>query len=180
MAWGAIQQRIIPQAQRELNAKAGEFNATMAFEQDKFDADMKLRNQLLDFLGIGRKGQATGMLGDTSGAKATQQGFLDQQLGLLGNYGAGQENRINETFDTARNNYLGNLASRGMGGSTLAGNAEEFVARGRNQGLLDLADNIVQQQVGAVGDTAGRVAGLDQVALSTNASLLSQLIGAIR
>lgn len=62
-------------------------------------------------------------------------------------YGGGQRAALDERFDTAGQNALGNLEMRGLGGSSLVGPALGAVERQRNLASGELEDRLFREQL---------------------------------
>ncbi len=132
-------------------------NFDLSFGEGKrqYDTTRGDKQALLNTLGFGASGG--GILGSLlggSGGDAASNALLAQQradtsrlLGDIGNYGAGQTNRINTQFQAEENSALGNLESRGLGASNLQSATRSAFASDKNQALLDLNDQLLGKKL---------------------------------
>lgn len=87
---------------------------------------------------------------------------------LLGDGGAGQRARIDDTFDTLQKNAMGHLESRGLGGSSLVANAMAGIGREKTLAHGELDDRLFDRQFQA-----------REASLNRSTQLLAQLLGGI-
>ena len=128
----------------------------------RFDIGQENRSALLEQLGLATPGGPAvgggGLLGDLiGGGSSPSQGFTDllseqrsARDGLLSdvtNFGDSQRASLNRTFDTAQNNAVANLESRGLGASNLVGSATAQVAAERGQAGLELEDQLLGRRL---------------------------------
>ena len=104
-------------------------------------------------------------------------GAQDANLARLDTYGEGRRQRLDRDQGAAENSAAARLESRGLGATNLVSAAQSNVADTYNLARSDLEDQILQRQIGVVGDTASGVAGLYGGQGTAQADIIRGLLG---
>ncbi len=97
--------------------------------------------------------------------------------GVFAEAGRGAAASIEQSFDTLANNVTGNLASRGLGGSSLQVTNQAAVEGGRQGALGGLFGDLFSQQLEAQTGIFGNISNLLQGAAGQQFNLLDSLMG---
>jgi hypothetical protein len=155
---------------RNVDAQAQLGRDQLSLERQQFQSQERIRNQLLSLLGLGSGGQ--GLFGGQPGSPGVVGGpEASTLLGQLTGFGAGERSRIEQGFQTAGNNALAHLQSRGLASSTIVPSIMGGLEREKQQALGSLEDRLLGERIGIQERAAGRQLQSTQ--------LLASLIGGL-
>ena len=162
--------------------KSSTFDAATGFIGD-------LSSPLQQSVGIQRALLAE-LLGPQPGGELSQPGFREDGSlsagslpggealrGVFAQAGQGAQRSINESFDTVADNVTGDLAARGLGGSSLQLTSQTAVERERQGALGGLLDSLLGQQIQTQVGVTGNLSNLLQGSAGQQFNLLNALIG---